>query len=126
MKNKSQHQPKPFLGELFQDFVDLSKELLAAVRGLQPTEAEIVPLMKYDDAIRYFVTERPKDSKVKKGAMLQQRHRQGYLFTQMFLDENHRVVFSPDEVPYSRQLIVKKFDKELIEAFGDKDLIIVE
>jgi hypothetical protein len=126
MKNQSQRQSKPSFGEFFQDLVDLSSELLAAVRDGLPSEPEILPLMKYDDAIRYFVTERPKDPKVKKGAMLRQRHRRGYLFTQMFVDEDNRVVFSPDRVPYSRQLVVKQFDEELREAFGDKDLIIVE
>lgn len=86
----------------------------------------IVPVMRYTDAVDYFVRSRPPDTHIQKGAMLWQAHTQGQLFTQVFLDENSTPVYGPDGKPYGRQLIVKKFDVELRNAFGDQQLIMVE
>lgn len=129
MKNKTPREQNHSIEEFVQDAVDLFNlfnKLLALVRDSLPSEPEIVPLMKYDDAIRYFVTDRPKDPKVKKGAMLRQRHRRGQQFVQMFLDKNNQMVCQPNGTPYGRKLVVKQFDEELCEAFDDQDLIIVE
>ncbi len=87
---------------------------------------EIVPIMTYESAIQYFVTNRPEDRRVKKGAMLRQHHPQGYHLAQVFLDRNNQLVHSPDGKPYGRQLVTKELDEELWDTFGDKDLIIVE
>ncbi|HBE16589.1 MAG TPA: hypothetical protein DDW51_02970 [Cyanobacteria bacterium UBA11367] len=126
MRNKAQDKQKNLVGEIYHNFHDLFSDLLAPLRNLLPSDTEIVPVMKYEDAIRYFVTDRPKDPKIKKGIMLRQRHRQGQQFMQSFLDKDNQLVCQPDGIPYGRSLVVKQFDEELQEAFGDQDLIIVE
>ncbi|GET39845.1 hypothetical protein [Microseira wollei] len=83
-------------------------------------------IMNYDTAIRYFVTERPPDPRIKKGAMLRSHRKKGYLFSQVFLDKENQLVCKQNGIPYGRQILVKQFDEELNESFGDKDLIIVE
>lgn len=87
---------------------------------------EVIPVMTYEDAIQYFITDRPSDPRVKKGALLRQPHPQGQLLAQMFLDSNNEVIDRPDGKPYGRQLVAKKLDPELQDAFDNQDLIIVE
>jgi molecular chaperone DnaK (HSP70) len=90
------------------------------------SQAPIVPVLRYVDAVTYFVRKRPPDPRIQKGAMLRQAHSQGQVFTQVFLDENSTPVYGPDGKPYGRRLIARQFDVELRNAFGDQQLIIVE
>lgn len=87
---------------------------------------EIIPLMTYDSAIKYFVTDRPSDSRVKKGAILRKPHKQGYYLAQVFLDSTNNVLCFTNGKPYGRQLVARELDEELKDTFGNKDLIIVE
>jgi len=86
---------------------------------LPPSEPIKISEMMYVQAIGYFVENRPLDSRVVKGAMLLQKHSNGRLLIQVFLDENNKVISG-------RKLVVESLDDELQQAFGDKDLIIVE
>lgn len=87
---------------------------------------EVVPIMTYEAAIQYFITDRPSDPRIEKGAILRQPHSQGQLLAQVFLDSNNDLVRPSDGKPYGRQLVAKKLDEELLDAFGTKNLIIVE
>lgn len=87
---------------------------------------EVIPIITYEDTIKYFITERPNDPKIRKGAILRQPHPQGYHLAQVYLDKNNQVVLSSNGVPYGRQLVTRELDDELLEAFGSKKLIIVE
>lgn len=87
---------------------------------------EVIPIITYEDTIKYFITDRPNDLRIRKGAILRQPHPQGYHLAQVFLDKNNQVVFSPNGVPYGRQLVARELDEELLEVFGNKKLIIVE
>ena len=87
---------------------------------------EIIPIITYEDTIKYFITDRPNDSRIRKGAILRQPHPQGYHLAQVFLDKNNQVVLSPNGIPYARQLVARELDEELLEIFGNKKLIIVE
>jgi hypothetical protein len=90
-------------------------------------QISIVPIMTYDDALKYFIQERPKNSpKIKKGAISRQKHSKGYLLAWAFLDQNEELVCDDKGNPYGRQLIAQKLDKELAETFGNSDLIIVQ
>jgi hypothetical protein len=87
---------------------------------------EIIPIITYEDTIKYFITDRPNDPRIRKGAILREHHPQGYHLAQVFLDKNNQVVLSPNGVPYARQLVARELDEELLEIFGNKKLIIVE
>ena len=87
---------------------------------------EVVPVMTYEDAIQYFVTDRPSDPRVEKGAILRQSHPKGQFLAQMFLDGNNQILYCSTGKPYGRKLVAKKLDRELQDTFGTKDLIIVE
>ncbi|MGC1395797.1 MAG: hypothetical protein WA828_16190 [Coleofasciculaceae cyanobacterium] len=82
--------------------------------------------MTYELAIQYFVTDRPADPTVKKGAILRQPHSQGQHLAQVFLDSNNQLIFGTDKKPYGRQLVARELDEELWDAFDGQDLIIVE
>lgn len=87
---------------------------------------EVVPVMTYESAIKYFVAERPSDSRVVKGAIIRERHQQGYHIFQVFLDSHNNPVCLPNGKPYGRQLVAKELDEELRDTFGRKNLMIVE
>ncbi|MEH2025806.1 hypothetical protein [Nostoc sp.] len=89
---------------------------------------EVVSVMTYENAFKYFVTERPSDpeAEVKRGAILKQHHQQGYYLAQVFLDSYNNVLCQANGKPYGRQLVARELDEELRDIFGDKDLIIVE
>lgn len=87
---------------------------------------EVIPIITYEEAIKYFITDRPNDPRIKKGAILRQPHAQGYHLAQVFLDKNNQVVLNPNGDPYGRQLVARELDEELLEVFGTKKLIIVE
>ncbi|MEZ2300381.1 MAG: hypothetical protein ACBR13_01220 [Microcoleus sp.] len=87
---------------------------------------QVIPIITYEDTIEYFITNRPHDPRIRKGAILRQHHAQGYHLAQVFLDKNNQVVLSSNRVPYGRQLVARQLDDELLEIFGTKQLIIVE
>ncbi len=89
-------------------------------------KTEVVSLAEYDKTMKYFVTNRPNDMNVKKGAILRQKHPQGYLLTQVFLDDKSQFVYNSEGKPYLRQTVAKKLDEELHHTFKNNDLIIVE
>lgn len=87
---------------------------------------EVLPILTYEEAIKYFVTNRPTEKRAVKGAILLKKHPQGNHISQVFLDEKNQVVYQADGKPYGRQLVTKQLDAELKETFDGKDLIIVE
>ena len=86
----------------------------------------VIPIMTYESAIKYFVTERPKEPQYIKGALLKRSHKQGYWMVQVFLDQNNNLIYTDSRTLYGRQLVAKDLDDELKEAFGKEELIIVE
>ena len=99
------------LGELWRDLLKLP---------------DVIPLITYEEAITYFVSNRPNDPRIKRGAILRKPHIQGYHIVQMFLDKNNEVVCDSAGKPYGRQLVALKLDEELLDTFGNKNVIIVE
>jgi len=92
-----------------------------------------MPIITYKEAMEYFVVERPNEPRIKKGALLVRKKKdfkdifwKYYDFAQVFLDEKNEVVLRSDQTPYGRHFKAKDIDKELQEAFGKHDLIIVE
>ena len=83
-------------------------------------------LITYDQAIQYFVDERPPDRRVRKGAILRQPDVQGWVFVQVFLDRKNQLLSNADGVIYGRQLIVGQLDQELLDAFGTNNVVFVE
>jgi len=94
--------------------------------SLLPVQDNLNPEITYSSVIKYFVTERPEDPRVKKGAVLLENHSQGYLITQVFLDNKNKLVCDTNDIPYGRRIIAVKIDKELQDTFENQNLIIVE
>jgi hypothetical protein len=105
------------------DAIQTLQEWLEEVFPIGP---QVIPEMTYEQAITYFVEERPSSPKVAKGAMLLQKHSEGRVLIQVFLDERNDIVCYPTGKPYGRRLIVHRLDSELKRIFNGKDLVIVE
>ena len=89
-------------------------------------EAQKTTLLEYGDLIKYFVEARPDDPSISQGVLIKESKGDDYLILQLFLDDDCRVVVAPDEKPYGRRILAEKLDQELIEAFNDKEMIIVK
>ncbi|MBD2169412.1 hypothetical protein H6G04_34180 [Calothrix membranacea FACHB-236] len=113
---------KPQIYELSQSILSHFSQLLQEI----VTVPDIIPIMTYESAIKYFITERPEDTRIEKGAIIRQSHSRGQLIIQVFLDHDNNVVHRHDGKPYGRQIVSKELDDELLEAFDGKNVIIVE
>ena len=112
---------KGFFGAILGLFASMSNSLK------EITEPEIVPEIKFDEAVKYFVNERPDDPRIKKGAIMRKKHEKGQLIVQAFLDDNNKIISNPaGNQPYGREFIVQQLDEELSEAFEKKRMIIVD
>jgi len=104
----------------------VAREINDWLHKILPLDPEVIPLMTYSDAMKYFVLSKPPETSFKRAAILIQPHPQGRLLLQVFLDDRDDLVCKPDGSPYGRRLIVTALDEELRSAFGDKQLLIVE
>jgi len=119
VKLKNKKSPKhEFNQDIFSQLGELWRDLLKL--------PDVIPLITYEEAITYFVSNRPNDPRIKRGAILRKPHLQGYHIVQMFLDKNNEVVCDSAGKPYGRQLVALQLDKELLDTFGDKNVIMVE
>ena len=89
-------------------------------------EDNIFAPISYSQVIKYFISDKPDNSSIKKGAVLVEHHSQGYLITQVFLDNTNNLVCGRNGTPYGRRLVTSDLDEELQDILGDKNLIIVE
>jgi molecular chaperone DnaK (HSP70) len=101
------------------------RDVIEGIMNAFVWEERIIPLFTYADAIDYFVTQRPDDDRVEKGAMLRLPHPQGYTLVQVFLDGQNNLIYNYGK-PCGRRLVVRTFDRELLSVFGNKELVIVE
>ena len=103
---------------IFSLFVDELKLFLA--------QEEVKPILTYKEVIQYFITDRPSNPSVKKGAIIRQPHKKGQELIQFFLDSNNEIVYASNKKPYGCKLVAKQLDDELEDNFGNENLIIVE
>lgn len=109
-----------------QNVPKIVEELRAWLKAVFPFGPEKVDQLTYDQAIRYFVEQRPEDSTIEKGALLLQDDPAGTLVYQVFLNIANELVCDVDGRPFGRHMIVGILDVELIEAFDGRQLLIVE
>lgn len=88
--------------------------------------SEIKSIITYKEIMEYFVVNRPDDPQIKKGAILRWQKKNYWDFAQVFLNEQNQTVLDSKRKPYGRHFKVVDIDKELQDAFGKHDLIIVE
>lgn len=80
-----------------------------------------IPQVSYEEIIDYFVVNqtKPENAKSIKGAVLKEKNSKGFLIYQFYLDKD-------DNILSGRQINTLNIDQELMEAFSDKDLLIVQ
>ncbi|WP_310427264.1 hypothetical protein [Chamaesiphon sp. VAR_48_metabat_135_sub] len=103
--------------------------------GLTPLgvllEEQLAPIefkqeLTYEEAIGYFKKkEFQNNPKLRKAALIRQKHEKGYELTQVFLDPDNNIIYDADGNLYGRSIIVGKIDDELSELFEDENLIIL-
>jgi hypothetical protein len=81
----------------------------------------------YDDVIGWFVDKRPAGDVARRGAVLRTRRRAGRVeIVQVFLDGNGEPLRTVSGEFVARRIVGPGLDRELREAFGDQDLVIVQ
>jgi len=103
----------------------LTRKLVRVVRDMLVVK-EPVQQLTYNDAIAYFVNERPDDPRIVKGALLLLPERVGTRVFFLFLDEQNTPLCTTNGHFYGRNLKVQSLDEELEEAFGGTELLLLE
>ena len=132
--HRSTTEDKPTIGQkLSTCFVAVTTLVNTMVDDLRtwtkrtlPLEPQVVPLMTYEEVLRYFISDRPDDPRVAKGALLFDAHPEGKLLTQLFLDENNEMLSDAKGLPYGRKLIATAIDQDLDAIREDHDFLVVE
>lgn len=107
--------------------IGLIKNLNSSLLEKIPLAQETVSILTYKSMIEYFVINRPDEPNVNKAATLREEIKsKGYLITQVFLNEDNEVICRPDGSPYGRKFFAKTLDEELSDAFGNKNVIVIE
>ncbi len=110
---------------LFTAIKKVTKEILVSTN--QKNDLPTFDTITFDDFIGYFATNKPtSDSKVMKYLILREEHELGWVYTQLFVDENESPLKTEDGKAYGRKLIVKLPDKEINSLFGDSHSVILE
>ncbi|GAB4202789.1 MAG: hypothetical protein OHK0022_26340 [Roseiflexaceae bacterium] len=102
-----------------------TQELLTKIAALLPDMLS-APVLTYTSAIEYFIDHHPADMRTVKGVILRQPHPDGYVVTQVFLTQDHRLILKPNGRPHGRCLLVSRLDEQLMVSFDNADCIIVE
>lgn len=95
--------------ELFDDFLGVQK----------------AAMITYSEVIRFFVTDRPEDARVTGGALVRRPDISGSLLIWLFLDAADVPLQDGDGKLYGRKLVAMELNDELLECFGDSDVLIV-
>ena len=84
-----------------------------------------IELLTYEEAITYFINNKPGEEFAKAIMMRTMKKDGTYLVKQLFLDEKDEILKKPNGSPYGRSIHVITMDQELLEIFSDKDVIVV-
>jgi hypothetical protein len=82
--------------------------------------------LSYEEVMKYFVAHKNDKPGIVKGALLKENAEGGFLVTQTFLDKDNKIVDGEYGRPLGYKRKVSRLDKELLDLFKDKSLIIVE
>jgi len=82
--------------------------------------------LEYSQVVNFFITRRPKDQRVAKGAMFVEKHARGLQVTQLFLDDAGIAMCDSAGKPYGRRILVSSLDKELEAIAGSGQMAIFE
>lgn len=87
---------------------------------------EKVPLLSYGAAVKYFVTDRPADERIARGALLRHQVADGSLVVWLFLDGENKPLADAKGKIYGRKLLVKSLDDELTDCFSNNEILVFE
>lgn len=102
----------------FIELVRLSWKAAENIRTIQ--------LLTYKEAVKYFTNERPEYPKPSSGVLIRKNSPEGIEIIQVFLDSHEEVICYPDGTPYGHILLAREIDRELKEAFGEKNMILLK
>jgi hypothetical protein len=98
------------------------RKIMPLLVGATPAEREV---LEYVDVLEYAAARRDEGQRI--GATILHRKTEpgAWLVTQAFTDENHQLIRTQDKL-LGRQLLVKAFDEELAELFGEAESITID
>ncbi|NEP81702.1 MAG: hypothetical protein F6K39_28190 [Okeania sp. SIO3B3] len=99
----------------------LKEELL----NILPTQKQIQEEATFDEVIKWF-PENSDHPDIEKGVVFRKPDSQGEIIIQVFLDKSDRVLRDANGQVLGRKFVSKKIDDELLETFGNNNVIIVE
>lgn len=91
---------------------------------LDENKSKTYDCISYSEAIDRMFKHRPDDPIVKGCAMFKDVIDGNIIIYFAYLDEDNKPVWGVPENPYGFQMATNKIDDELVEYFGDDDLVI--
>ncbi len=114
------------ISNLFEIPKDRLKSISKNLMSYLKIEENSIEMLTYSEVVKYFVTEKPEDSRIEKGAMIIDNYGEKYLIKQVFLDENNNLVCNTKGTPYGRRIIAINIEEELQDICKGQNLIIFE
>jgi hypothetical protein len=99
--------------------------ILAELCSFGSNKTERIETLTFREAVGFFA-ERPEDIRIARGALMREKRVKETLVTWAFLDAANQPVKNDSGVPLGKRMLVKEFDPELTDYFGDADLIVFE
>lgn len=87
---------------------------------------EKVPHLTYGEAVKYFVSHRPDDRRITKGALLRRKVADGFLVVWLFLDGENKPLADAQGKSYGRRILVESIDEELAGCFADTEILVFQ
>src|SRR5579859_653017 len=93
-------------------------DLISGLRNRLSTD-ETIQILTYEVAMKYYKTDAPPNSEVKKGILIREKLSNKIRIIQAFIDEKDEIIGKPSHkrLAYGRQLLVESLDEELTELF---------
>jgi hypothetical protein len=122
----SEYSPevKKFIAEHREEFTKIisvyKEELMEYLDSFRSKE------LSYDTVMKYFLQHKDDNKAIVKGAILKEEVENGYIITQVFLDNDNKMLAGDNGKPIGCKYVVEKLDGELMKLFENNDLVIVK
>jgi hypothetical protein len=93
---------------------------------LMGLETTCIGEASYEEVMKFFFAHKNDDPRIVKGALSCKKDGAHTVLIQIFLDKEEKVVCTEKGIPIGRRLKVSTVDEELLNAFKQTNLLVVE
>lgn len=114
------------IGGLFDSMAQLCGSGVAGRAGEIPLDPGTVPYLTFRSVVEWLSSNRPKDNRIVKAALLRQSMGSTIKIVTVYLDSANTPVLGINGIPYGRAQLTDRLDQELSEFFGTRSMVLFE